>query len=101
MQWPWVSRARLADMELRVNQERSERIRLMNMLMGDQPAGGREPEIREAERPAPVVDDGIRPIVAEESQGTIEGFNTPFDRLNVRFELAKKSGIDKKFRARA
>lgn len=100
MQWPWVSRARLADMELRFNQEQGERIRLMNLLMEDKPAGGREAEIREAERPALVVDDGIRPIVPE-SQGTIEGFNTPFDRLNVRFEQAKKSGIDKKFRARA
>lgn len=94
MQWPWVSRARLSDMELRFNQEQAERIRLMNLLMEDKPAGGREAEIKAAE-----ADDGIRPIVPE-SQGTIEGFNTPFDRLNVRFEQAKKSGIDKKFRAR-
>ena len=86
---------------MRLNQVNAERIRLLEIVLNGGPESNRAEQIKEVEKEVEKpADDGIRPIVAP-SETPIEGFTTPFDRLNVRFDLARKGGIPAKFKARA
>lgn len=104
LKWPWVSRHRLEHLEKQLESVDKERRELLDRLLGSGPEAR---QLRETVRRVEGYEDAeIRlepdqPVSLPE-QGDVVQFTTPFDRIEQRFDKARRSGkaIDPRFRAR-
>ncbi len=84
LQFPWVSRERLAEAQKRLEAADAERVRLLDLLL----LGERQARRREAvELPTewPAKEDGNASVSASNPARPVEAFSTPFDRVERRF----------------
>jgi hypothetical protein len=97
--WPWVSRYRLEDAERRLTAADQERLRLLDLLL-DGRSDRNQLRTMVAQSEVPPSEFREEPE-SNQAPVSIEQYSTPFDRIEARFEQARKSvGIDKRFMAR-
>lgn len=98
MKFPWVSRYRLEEADRRLMAADTERLRLLDLLLGE--PDKHVAQARAAERHVEPVDDGIRPIPTT-TEAPPMTFGNPFDRIEKRLEQSLKTGrVPDKFKAR-
>lgn len=97
MQWPWVSRYRLEEMERRFLAADAERLQLLERLLGAEPV-----QMGQVRQIPKLVVNPLDEVVTATTGSEPEQYSTPFDRTLSRFADAQKNGsIPAKFRARA
>ena len=98
LQFPWVSRERLAEAQKRLDAADAERVRLLDLLL-DGAAPDRRREIAAVE----MADEaGNASVSVSVPARPVEAFSTPFDRMERRFAQTFPQGakIPAKFMAR-
>ncbi len=81
LQFPWVSRERLAEAQKRLDAADAERVRLLDLLL-DGAAPDRRREIAAVE----MADEaGNASVSVSVPARPVEAFSTPFDRMERRF----------------
>lgn len=101
MQFPWVSRYRLEEAERRLTKVDEERLRLLDLLLdGAQDRARVQTMVAQVEVAKPV-EPTEREEIEEPAPVNVEQYSTPFDRIEQRFDKARKSGpISRQFAAR-
>lgn len=100
MKFPWVSRERLEDAERRLTATDTERLRLLDLVLGGAVPDRRE-HIRVVEAPQRQTEEVETHAERNPEQGAPASYTTPFDRTQARFRTAFKGGaIPAAFKAR-
>ena len=99
IQFPWVSRERLAEAQKRLDAADAERVRLLDLLLGGAVPPDRRREIAAVEA---ADESGNASVSVSVPARPVEAFSTPFDRMERRFAQTFPQGakIPAKFMAK-